>query len=86
MSANVEICVLEDELETLAPRMTELRARHLPLVVDGKLKAIVSIGDIVENRPDDRGARPALRLGAAPVTARAARHLAVNGPRERPAT
>jgi CBS domain len=72
--------------ETLARRMTELRVRHLPVVVDGKLKAIVSIGDIVKNRLDDRGARPAPRLRAAPVTARAARHLAVNGRRGRPAT
>jgi hypothetical protein len=85
MSTNAETCVLEDELETLARRMTELRARHLPLV-DSKLKAIVSIGDIVENRLDDRGTRPALRIRAAPVTARAARHVAVNGRRERPAT
>lgn len=72
MSADVETCVLEDELETLARRMTELRVRHLPVGVDGKLNAIVSIGDIVKNRLEDRGARPALRQRAAPVMARAA--------------
>jgi hypothetical protein len=35
--------VIRRKGETLARRMTELRVRHLPVVVDGKLKAIVSI-------------------------------------------
>jgi CBS domain-containing protein len=29
--------------------MTELRARHLPVVVDGRLAGIVSIGDVVKS-------------------------------------
>jgi CBS domain-containing protein len=33
--------------------MTERRFRHVPVVVDGKLVAIVSIGDVVKNRIDD---------------------------------
>ena len=33
--------------------MTERRFRHVPVVVDGKLHAIVSIGDVVKNRIDD---------------------------------
>lgn len=53
MSAEVATCVPEDGLETLARRMTDLRVRHLPVVVDGRLKAIVSIGDIVKNRIDE---------------------------------
>lgn len=32
--------------------MTEQRIRHLPVVVDGELHGIVSIGDIVKNRID----------------------------------
>ena len=35
--------VIRRKGETLARRTTELRVRHLPVVVDGKLKAIVSI-------------------------------------------
>lgn len=53
MTAEVQTCVPEDELEALARRMTDLRVRHLPVVVDGKLVAIVSIGDVVKNRLDE---------------------------------
>lgn len=53
MTTAVETCVPEDELESLARRMTDLRVRHLPVVVDGRLEAIVSIGDVVKNRLDE---------------------------------
>lgn len=53
MTADVQTCALEDELEALARRMTDLRVRHLPVVVDGRLQAIVSIGDVVKNRLDE---------------------------------
>ena len=33
--------------------MTEHRVRHIPVVVDGRLPAIVSIGDIVKHRIDE---------------------------------
>ncbi len=39
-----------DEVERL---MTERRFRHVPVVVDGKLRGIVSIGDVVKNRIDE---------------------------------
>lgn len=53
MTVDVETCAPEDELEALARRMTDLRVRHLPVVVDGRLRAIVSIGDVVKNRLDE---------------------------------
>ncbi|UFU01987.1 CBS domain-containing protein [Ruania suaedae] len=53
MTVHVHTCVPEDELEVLARTMTEHRIRHLPVVVDGKLEAIVSIGDIVKHRLDE---------------------------------
>lgn len=53
MTTKVETCTMEDELEALAERMTELRIRHLPVVEDGELKAIVSIGDVVKQRLED---------------------------------
>ena len=40
-------------IEDLARTMTDLRIRHVPVVVDGKLHAIVSIGDIVKHRIDE---------------------------------
>ena len=53
MTTEVKTCVLDDHLEDLALTMTEMRIRHVPVVVDGKLRAIVSIGDIVKNRIDE---------------------------------
>jgi CBS domain-containing protein len=40
-------------LEHLEGQMTEHRIRHVPVVSDGRLTAIVSIGDVVKNRIDD---------------------------------
>lgn len=50
MTSEVWTCTTEDELQALAISMTEHRVRHLPVVEDGKLIAIVSIGDVVKNR------------------------------------
>jgi CBS domain-containing protein len=33
--------------------MTERRIRHFPVVDDGRLSGIVSIGDVVKNRLDE---------------------------------
>jgi CBS domain-containing protein len=33
--------------------MTERRIRHAPVVLDGNLRGIVSIGDVVKNRIDE---------------------------------
>lgn len=53
MTTDVHTCVPEDELEDLARVMTDRRVRHLPVVVDGRLEAVVSIGDIVKHRIDE---------------------------------
>lgn len=50
MTSQVHSCVPEDDLETLARTMTDHRIRHLPVVVDGRLRGVVSIGDIVKHR------------------------------------
>lgn len=42
----------EDEITEVANSMTQHRVRHLPVVVDDKLYAIVSIGDVVKFRID----------------------------------
>jgi predicted transcriptional regulator len=46
-------CEPEDELRSLAITMTDKRFRHMPVVVDGKLAGIVSIGDVVKHRVDE---------------------------------
>lgn len=50
MTADVHTCVPTDTSEDLMRTMTEHRMRHLPVVVDGVLAGIVSIGDIVKAR------------------------------------
>jgi CBS domain-containing protein len=50
MTADVRTCAPEDNLEDTARTMTELRVRHLPVVAEGRLIAIISIGDVVKHR------------------------------------
>lgn len=53
MTTKVLTCSMADDLQSLARTMTDERIRHLPVVEDGQLRAIVSIGDIVKNRIDE---------------------------------
>ncbi len=50
MTADVRTCAGEDGLTDLMQLMTEHRIRHVPVVADGKLTGIISIGDVVKNR------------------------------------
>ena len=50
MTSDVQTCTPQDDIEDLAKVMTERRVRHVPVLVEGKLVAIVSIGDIVKGR------------------------------------
>jgi len=52
MTTAVQTCTMEDDLTHLATTMTQGRFRHLPVVADGKLQGIVSIGDVVKARLD----------------------------------
>ena len=48
MSVDVQSATAHDDLDQLAVTMTEQRIRHLPVIEDGALKGIVSIGDVVK--------------------------------------
>ncbi|MDT0187133.1 CBS domain-containing protein [Microbacterium sp. ARD31] len=50
MTAEVRTCTGEDGLTDLMQTMTEHRIRHVPVVADGRLTGIISIGDVVKNR------------------------------------
>jgi CBS domain-containing protein len=50
MTAEVVTCTPDDGLEKLMQTMTERRFRHLPVVRDGELIGIISIGDVVKHR------------------------------------
>jgi CBS domain-containing protein len=49
MTATVRTCEPGDNVEDLRATMTEHRIRHVPVVRDGKLAGIVSIGDVVKS-------------------------------------
>jgi len=50
MSTRVSTCDLNDSIGELMDRMTEGRFRHLPVIEDGKMIGIISIGDVVKHR------------------------------------
>lgn len=52
MTADVVTCSPDDGVGELGRIMTDRRIRHLPVVVDGELIGIVSIGDLVKARID----------------------------------
>lgn len=53
MTGPVTTCTADDEVDALAGIMTERRIRHIPVVEEGVLTGIVSIGDVVKNRLDE---------------------------------
>jgi len=50
MTPNPQCCVPTDKVEVVMERMTESRFRHMPVLQDGKLCGLVSIGDVVRHR------------------------------------
>jgi CBS domain-containing protein len=52
-TAAVHTVVPETRLDEVMRIMTEHRVRHVPVLVDGTLRGIVSIGDVVKSRIDE---------------------------------
>jgi CBS domain-containing protein len=50
MTSPVLTCSSDDSVDSVAAMMTERRVRHLPVLDDGRLIGIVSIGDVVLSR------------------------------------
>ena len=50
MTVEVRTCGPQDQVDELMAVMTERRIRHLPVLLDGRLVGIVSIGDVVKHR------------------------------------
>ncbi|MCA9920151.1 MAG: CBS domain-containing protein [Anaerolineales bacterium] len=48
MTAEVITCMPQDDLMSVANVMTERRFRHMPVVEDGRLMGIISIGDVLK--------------------------------------
>jgi CBS domain-containing protein len=53
MTSPVITCVPDDTVTALMARMTRHRVRHLPVLEEGRLRGIVSIGDVVKHRLDE---------------------------------
>jgi CBS domain-containing protein len=53
MTREVVTCTREDTLKSAMVKMTQRRIRHLPVVEQGKLVGIVSIGDAVKSRLEE---------------------------------
>ncbi|MBK1788344.1 CBS domain-containing protein [Prauserella cavernicola] len=53
MTTLVATCTPQDSVDELSAVMTERRIRHIPVLVDGKLGGIISIGDVVKTRMDE---------------------------------
>lgn len=53
MTRNVITCGPEDKVKTVMAEMTRRRFRHVPVVDNGRLAGIVSIGDVVKSRLEE---------------------------------
>lgn len=53
MNSEVIGCVLSDPVDDIMRTMTERRIRHLPVIIEGELRGIVSLGDLVKARIDE---------------------------------
>jgi CBS domain-containing protein len=52
-TAEVYTVTPQTELDDVMRMMTDRRIRHAPVVIDGRLHGIISIGDVVKNRIDE---------------------------------
>ncbi|MDP3892234.1 CBS domain-containing protein [Nocardioides sp.] len=50
MTSVVQTCEADDAVDELMQVMTEHRIRHVPVVAEGRLTGIISIGDVVKQR------------------------------------
>jgi len=52
-TAEVHTVTSQTPIEEVMRMMTERKVRHVPVVVDGSLQGIVSIGDVVNSKPSE---------------------------------
>jgi len=53
MTRKVVSCGSGDTVASIMERMTQGRFRHMPVVDDGKLVGVISIGDVVKHRVEE---------------------------------
>ena len=50
MTTELQICTRDEQTDSVLARMTEGRFRHMPVVEDGELVGLISLGDVVKAR------------------------------------
>jgi CBS domain-containing protein len=50
MTRKVDTCTLDETIHSIMERMTAGKFRHLPVLEQGRLAGIISIGDVVKHR------------------------------------
>ena len=53
MTRSVMTCSPDDTIEQIMAMMTNKRIRHLPVMEEGKLVGIITIGDVVKSRMEE---------------------------------
>ena len=53
MTSKVITCAENDTINEVMARMTRGRFRHLPVVTNGRMVGVISIGDVVKRRIED---------------------------------
>lgn len=53
MTATVTVCSEDDTVDGLMRVMTDGRFRHMPVVTDGRIAGMISIGDVVKSRTQE---------------------------------
>ena len=53
MTRSVKTCGPDHNINDIMAEMTRSRIRHLPVLADGRLCGIISIGDVVKNRLEE---------------------------------
>ena len=51
--SQVHICKPDDDVKSVMHLMTVKHVRHVPVIVEGQLKGMISIGDIIKNQLDE---------------------------------
>jgi CBS domain-containing protein len=53
MTREVETCGEDETIATIMERMTAGKFRHMPVISNGKLAGLISIGDVVKQRVEE---------------------------------
>jgi CBS domain-containing protein len=53
MTKSGPVCAPDDLIQEAMAEMTRRRQRHLPVLRDGKLCGLISLGDVVKHRLDE---------------------------------